>query len=596
VDARPLGDDLALLRAHEPVVRLTRGELFVPVAVDAYVGHASLVRDEAGATAVLASAGDLDLARLAALGADHEGPGLSLSGITAPRSVLERLRRARPRALFRPRHGFRSGSRLAQVGLLGRTIDTLSRLSLLLRGSVPGGSAAAAHTAQQQHLSPERPTYYGRVVRTDGWTVCQYWFFYAFNNWRSGFSGVNEHEADWEQVTVYLDGSGTVDDDGLPPPRWVVFSAHDETGDDLRRRWDDPDLTVVDGRHPVVHAGAGSHSGAYLPGDYLITVVPPSWGGLVPAARRVAKLFAPWARAAQGSGLGIPYIDYARGDGTSIGPSGELAWHPVVIDDETPWVRDFRGLWGHDTKDRLGGERGPAGPRYERDATVRASWGDPVGWAGLAKVAPSPEAEVTLVADRIGEIDRRLTDLASESEVLARSLTTRAAGLGPDSPDVRRLAPDENELMTVRMDAVRLHDERLRMQRALDDGLPAPSPHAHLSHRRTPITSSERSRDRLLGAWAIVSTPIVVYLVAGLFKPELTDRPLGAVVLLVLVLGIEAFTRGFLLAYAVRVVIVIGLVALAGEFADHWQLVSYWVLVSLAVVVLVVNLRDALRR
>ena len=156
--------------------------------------------------------------------------------------------------------------------------------------------------------------------------------------------------------------------------------------------------------------------------------------------------------------------------------------------------------------------------------------------------------------------------------------------------------PDENELMTVRMDAVRLHDERLRMQRALDDGLSAPSPHAHLSHRRTPITSSERSRDRLLGAWAIVSTPIVVYLVAGLFKPELTDRPLGAVVLLVLVLGIEAFTRGFLLAYAVRVVIVIGLVALAGEFADHWQLVSYWVLVSLAVVVLVVNLRDALRR
>jgi hypothetical protein len=461
---------------------------------------------------------------------------------------------------------------------------------------VPGGSAATAYAVQEARLSPDRPTYYGRVQRSDDWIVCQYWFFYSFNNWRSGFSGVNEHEADWEQVTVYLDGSGTVDDDGLPPPRWVVFSAHDETGDDLRRRWDDPDLTVVDGRHPVVHAGAGSHSGAYLPGDYLITVVPPSWGGLVPAARRVAKLFAPWARAAQGSGLGIPYIDYARGDGTSIGPSGELAWHPVVIDDETPWVRDFRGLWGHDTKDRLGGERGPAGPRYETDATGRASWGDPVGWAGRAKVAPSPEAEVTLVADRIGEIDRRLTDLASESEVLARSLTTRAAGLGPDSPDVRRLAPDEHELTTVRMDAVRLHDERLRMQRALDDGLSAPSPHAHLSHRRTPITSSERSRDRLLGAWAIVSTPIVVYLVAGLFKPELTDRPLGAVVLLVLVLGIEAFTRGFLLAYAVRVVIVIGLVALAGEFADHWQLVSYWVLVSLAVVVLVVNLRDALRR
>ena len=34
---------------------------------------------------------------------------------------------------------------------------------------------------------------------------------------------VNEHEADWEQVTVYLDGTGALDPDGLPLPRWVVF-------------------------------------------------------------------------------------------------------------------------------------------------------------------------------------------------------------------------------------------------------------------------------------------------------------------------------------------------------------------------------------
>ena len=322
-------EDLRLLRAYEPVVRLTRGEYFLPVAVDAYVTHASLIRDEAGVTTVLAGPGTIDLTALAAHGADHDGPGLSLSGIAEPRSWTDRLRRILPGA----RPSFRAGNRLAQVGLLGRTIDTLSRVSLLLRGSVPGGSAAAAYAAQGEHLSPDRPTYYGRVVRSDGWVVCQYWFFYAFNNWRSGFSGVNEHEADWEQVTVFLDGTGTLDDDGLPAPRWVVFSAHDETGDDLRRRWDDPDLTTVDGRHPVVFAGAGSHSGAYLPGDYLITVAPPSWGGVIPAVRRLAKLFAPWARAAQGAGLGIPYIDYARGDGPSIGPSAELAWDPVVIDE-----------------------------------------------------------------------------------------------------------------------------------------------------------------------------------------------------------------------------------------------------------------------
>ncbi|MGO4598893.1 hypothetical protein [Terrabacter sp. 2RAF25] len=587
-----MGDELELLRAHEPVVRLTSGEYFVPVAVDAWVRHARLVSDIAGETDILAEPGTLDLAGLARIGAEHEGPGLSLSGIAEPRSVLDRLRRALPGT----RPSFRAGSRLAQVGLTGRTVDTLSRLSLLLRGSVPGGSAAAAYAVQQDHLSPERPTYYGRVVRTGDWLVCQYWFFYAFNNWRSGFSGVNEHEGDWEQVTVFLDGSGTLDEDGLPPPRWVVFSAHDETGDDLRRRWDDPDLSTVAGRHPVVFAGAGSHSGAYLSGDYLITVVPPSWGGLVPAARRAAKLLAPWARAAQGSGLGIPYVDYARGDGLTIGPGTPLTWHPVVIDDDTAWVRDYRGLWGHDTKDRLGGERGPAGPRYDRDATVRPSWGDPVGWAHLAKVAPSPEAESRLVAERIAEIDRVLSRASEAESAAARDLSTRAAGLGPDSPEVRALTAAEEELTAMRMEAVRVRDERARMERVLRDGVPTAPPHAHLSHRRTPITASERSRDRLLGAWAVVSTPIVIYLLAGFVRPGSTERPVGALVLLVLVLAVEAFTRGYLVDYAVRVAAGAGLVVLVGAFASHWQPVAYWTMVALAAVVLFVNLRDASRR
>jgi len=41
---------------------------------------------------------------------------------------------------------------------------------------------------------------------------------------------------------------------------------------------------------------------------------------------------------------------------------------------------------------------------------------------------------------------------------------------------------------------------------------------------------------------------------------------------------------------------VIGVVALVAEFAGNGQPVTYWVLVSVAVVVLVVNLRNVLRR
>ena len=58
--------DLALLRAHEPVVRYTRGELFLPTAVDPYVAQSSLwARARAGDQTKLVQRGELTLERLA---------------------------------------------------------------------------------------------------------------------------------------------------------------------------------------------------------------------------------------------------------------------------------------------------------------------------------------------------------------------------------------------------------------------------------------------------------------------------------------------------------------------------------------------------
>jgi hypothetical protein len=585
-------EDLRILRAFEPVVRLTKGEFFVPVGVEEYVRNCSLwVQRPDGAVDRVVEPGSLDLDQLAILGAKHSRVGQSLSGISVPHS-----RRQRIRSWFstqRPR--FRAGHRLAQVGLSGRAIDTLSRMSLLFRGAVPGGSAIASLALQNSRLEPTAPTYHAHILRDSGWIVCQYWFFYSFNNWRSGFSGVNEHESDWEQVTVYLDGTGAVDEDGLPLPRWVVFSAHDETGDDLRRRWDDPDLTLVQERHPVVFAGAGSHSGAYLAGDYLITLTPETMGRFIGVIRNIAKTFTPWTRAAQGSGIGIPYIDYARGDGLSIGPRQDRDWTPVVISDQTPWVRDYRGLWGHDTRDKLGGERGPAGPRYERDATVRASWGDPVGWAGLGKVAPNPDVEMELVGGRIEDIDRELERLDAENTQGRLVIAEKAAGLAPGAPEVRALEDEESRLVESRLTGVRLRDERDRMVRAQQDGIAPVGPHAHLSHRRTPIAESERGRSRFLSAWAVVSTPIILLLAASLFMGGTLSRPLLAAGILVLVLAVEAFARGYFLAFLVRLVAVVVAVYLVLAFLLNWQFVSAVVLVVLAVIVFIVNIRDARR-
>lgn len=584
-------DDLSLLRAFEPEVRFTRGEYFFPVAVERYVERAALWGDsKGGGDVLLAEPRSLTLAGLGA-GSSTEGIGEALSGIVGP----DKPKRTHVPLADRPPR-LRGGSRLAAVGLLARLVDALNRLSLVFRGSVPGGSALRSYQLQLDHLAPHEPAYQGRVVREDRWIVLQYWYFYAFNNWRSAFGGVNEHEADWEQVTIYLDGTGELDEDDLPPARWVVFSAHDETGDDLRRRWDDPDLLLVERRHPVVFAGAGSHSGAYLPGDYLITIPAPTLGGLVKVLRWFGRLVAPWGARDDDGGIGIPYVDYARGDGRVIGPTG-AAWHPVLIDDDTGWVRDYRGLWGHDTRDRLGGERGPAGPRYERDGTVRQSWADPVGWAGLAKVAPNPRVESDLLVARANGLCARLVELTHELEAGREELRVQAAGLAPGSPETHALRFEELRLLTMSMDLTQLRDEYARV-RASADAAPRPTePHAHLSHRRLPLTPLTGVRSRLLTGWAVVSTPVILLVAALIAAPWLGwDITSASVLWLFGLMLLEGFLRGHFLGVLARIVIGLLLLSAVYWLVVDWRIVLAVLLGGAGLLLLVVNLRDALKR
>ncbi|GAA4603766.1 hypothetical protein GCM10023107_65380 [Actinoplanes octamycinicus] len=574
-------DDLILLRAYEPVARFTEGEWFYPVSVERYVSRAGLWRSVPGTGPVrVAEAGDLTLEKLAAAGTG------ALSGISGTEKHLAHIPlRERPPHLPR-------ASRLASVGLTARLVDALNRFSLLFRGSLPGGSAAHSFLLQRDHLEPHRPTYYGRVLRDDPWIVCQYWFFYSFNNWRSAFGGVNEHEGDWEQVTVYLDGTGVTDRDGLPPARWVVFSAHDEVGDDLRRRWDDPDLTLAEDRHPVVFVGAGSHSGAYLPGDYLITVKPPKLRGLVTALRWSARLLAPWS-AEDRRTLGIPYVDYARGDGRAIGPGQDEGWHPVLIGDDTPWVRDFRGLWGRDTRDRLGGERGPAGPRYSRDGIVRPAWSDPVGWAGLAKVVPNPAAGQRLVEIRTKRNNDRLAALDREIDTLRDDLAVAAAGLPAAAPEVRALAAAEQRLLALRMERTRLADEQ---QRTATAGPVAEDPHAHLMHRRLPMESATGFLGRARSWWAVLSTPLILWAIGALVSPLPIAGKQTALILLLLLLVVEGLVREKLLAVLLRLVLAGALLATLALLWFDGRYVVNFAFFFAAVLVLLVNLREAWRR
>ena len=102
--------------------------------------------------------------------------------------------------------------------------------------------------------------------------------------------------------------------------------------------------------------------------------------------------------------LSVPFVDYARGDGWTVGPGCDHEWTPIIIGDSDTWVDGYRGLWGLDTGDRFAGERAPAGPKYTRTGRPPIV-GRPARILGLAKVPPPSRAPAVLDA-RIAELRR----------------------------------------------------------------------------------------------------------------------------------------------------------------------------------------------
>jgi hypothetical protein len=172
-------------------------------------------------------------------------------------------------------------------------------------------------------------------------------------------------------------------------------------------------------------------------------------------------------------------------------------------------------------------------------------------------------------------------------------MTTQAAGLDPASASVRALGPEETARVSARMTAVRLADERERLMRTQRTGIATADPHAHLSHRRTPIGENERGRSRFLAGWAIVSTPLVLWLISVLFRPDNVVRGQFAIAGLVLVLSVEAFARGYFLAFVWRLLLLLVAANFAVLFFQHWQNVLSFTFWIVAIIVLVVNIRDA---
>ena len=607
-------DAETLLRRFEPVIRFTKGEWFYPMDAEPYVDACSLWVRHPGEDAVcVVPAGDLTLERLAQQPEDSSGAVHYLKIPTSKederRGLLARLRARRSyKNPDWPREKFRAGrGRLARVGYISRLADALFSLVLLARGRVPGGDVEGARVLYGRLMEKEeRFRYHGRVIRQDGWIVLQYWLFYAFNDWRSNFFGANDHEADWEKVFVYLSESGEV------RPEWVAYAAHEETGDDLRRRWDDPELEKS-GDHPVVYVCAGSHASRYSRGEYLTELAFPLPRAFA-TARRVARRFwyitlrqytdeasaeLPYER------FTIPFVDYGRGDGLSVGPGQDREWDPprLMLDPLPSWVAGYRGLWGLYTRDPFEGEDAPAGPMYDRDKTISREWYDPVGWAGLDKV-PTRTEEIDVILKRQTEIEQR-RDLL-RSEILEKSSRLKALGMDAEATRDRSHLTKLYEAQTRHIDVLSKEVEEMRAELAEDEvlheslgehaerlrnGGRSPA-HAHMAHPVRPVSEEETRAGRVAQLWASISVAVALVTLIGIFAYQRQHLLSALVFAIAMFAFIEAGFRRrltrFIVSANIGLAIVGALVLLQHYF---WQIIVLAVL-AVGLYILWENLRE----
>jgi hypothetical protein len=595
-------EDLALLRRFEPIAYFNSGEQFYPMDIERYIAGARLCVYHPNRTdETLVPRGELDPAQLAQPWRDVPGTIYYLNAVSplTPAQVLQFRRTSTLR-------DFRSGQgRLARVGITARVADLLFSLTLLLRGKVPGGMAAAA-ALHYQHLqsADERYCYYGRVVREHGYIVLQYWFFYAFNDWRSSFHGVNDHEGDWELVTVYAieDMAGNVQ------PCWVAYSSHEFEGDDLRRRWDDPELQH-EGDHPIVYIAAGSHANYYSPGEYQPIAEVPYIGGVLRIWQRVQRFWRITLR--QGSSpntisqvgfVRIPFVDYARGDGLRIGPGQEKCWQMQVLQ-ATPvrpapgWVYGYRGLWGLYTGDLIAGEDAPAGPRYNRDGTVRKMWYNPLGWSGLDKVPPPREEQVFL------ELQQQ--HIQEEQNILQRQIAEKLAilmGLEMEAEAISGMShlQDRTNELHEKLRVTSEELDALKARRATNtvvlEAFEASAPQIALGwyrgpreHLRLPqiaTSPAELRLSRLAEVWAAVSVGLLL-LSSFIIAQFATAWETGILALLGIYLFIEALFRRQVqrfIGYAVVMLALISSLVLVFEFFG-WMVRAMVIFAGLLIII-----------
>lgn len=230
---------------------------------------------------------------------------------------------------------------------------------------------------------PYRAAVYSRVAATSSGKALQYWYLYAYNDF------FNNHEADWEMVTIVLGRDGT--------PEHVGYSQHLSGSS---QEWSKVKKTA-DG-HPLLYVARGSHAGYFFhdpeghfplnlntgrerpPIDWLPGIVAKRLPGVLKWLRERTwlKKFRDFTPADQETDTGTAKA--SRDFGIRLTPD-KMKLHilppgqpPANWDDSDWWWLNLKCRWGS-CHVRAFGAEGVIGPWAGSGDDIR--WSDPAAWA-----------------------------------------------------------------------------------------------------------------------------------------------------------------------------------------------------------------------
>jgi hypothetical protein len=240
---------------------------------------------------------------------------------------------------------------------------------------------------------------------------------------------------------------------------------------------------------------------------------------------------------------------------------------------------------------------------YNRDGSPRGTWYDPLGFVGLDKVPPPPEALKLLegncseVAARQKELNKLIPQKADELQALGIKLK----GMEDNPHLAKQHSAQEKKLQALANDVRNLRREqsenaallqslsyRLEQMRSGDTG----GARAHIHHLAVPVATVQARFGHAAETWAAISLSLILFIIAGLifFAPHYLWAGLAVIFILFLVL--ESVLRGAFVGTVARITLVLAMLAALILFLHFWRYVVVGALLAMGVYLLFERLRE----